>query len=203
MSGVHTAMTNTRNTPIEALERAFPMRVLRYRLRRGQRRRRARAWRRGDRARPVDARGRDGVADHRAAGVAAVGPGRRRAGCGGRELAAARRRRVTSDAAAGQVHDPAGGGRRAADADAGRRRMGSTARSGRWAHGVGWLGRGGCSDRGLRRVVAGAVRDRAGKDRRRARPGARVAIEHVGSTVGAGSGGEADRRHLCRCRRSR
>jgi N-methylhydantoinase B/oxoprolinase/acetone carboxylase alpha subunit len=35
MSGVHTAMTNTKNTPAEALERAFPMRVLRYRLRRG------------------------------------------------------------------------------------------------------------------------------------------------------------------------
>ena len=35
MSGVHTAMTNTKNTPIEALERAFPMRVLRYRLRQG------------------------------------------------------------------------------------------------------------------------------------------------------------------------
>jgi N-methylhydantoinase B/oxoprolinase/acetone carboxylase alpha subunit len=35
MSGVHTAMTNTKNTPIEAFERAFPMRVLRYRLRRG------------------------------------------------------------------------------------------------------------------------------------------------------------------------
>ncbi|MBV9951456.1 MAG: hydantoinase B/oxoprolinase family protein [Acidimicrobiia bacterium] len=34
MSGVHTAMTNTKNTPIEALERAFPMRVSRYRLRR-------------------------------------------------------------------------------------------------------------------------------------------------------------------------
>ena len=34
MSGVHTAMTNTLNTPIEALERAFPMRVRRYRLRR-------------------------------------------------------------------------------------------------------------------------------------------------------------------------
>ncbi len=34
-SGIHTAMTNTRNTPIEALERAFPMRVLRYRLRQG------------------------------------------------------------------------------------------------------------------------------------------------------------------------
>ena len=35
MSGVHTGMTNTKNTPIEALERAFPMRVRRYRLRRG------------------------------------------------------------------------------------------------------------------------------------------------------------------------
>ena len=34
-SGVHTGMTNTKNTPIEALERAFPLRVLRYRLRRG------------------------------------------------------------------------------------------------------------------------------------------------------------------------
>ena len=28
-------MTNTKNTPAEALERAYPMRVLRYRLRRG------------------------------------------------------------------------------------------------------------------------------------------------------------------------
>ncbi len=35
MSGVHTGMTNTKNTPIEALERAFPLRVLRQRLRRG------------------------------------------------------------------------------------------------------------------------------------------------------------------------
>jgi GrpB-like predicted nucleotidyltransferase (UPF0157 family) len=35
MNGVHTAMTNTLNTPIEALERAYPMRVLRYRLRTG------------------------------------------------------------------------------------------------------------------------------------------------------------------------
>ncbi len=34
-SGIHTGMTNTKNTPIEALERHFPMRVLRYRLRRG------------------------------------------------------------------------------------------------------------------------------------------------------------------------
>ncbi len=35
MSGVHTAMTNTRDTPIEALERALPVRVRRYALRRG------------------------------------------------------------------------------------------------------------------------------------------------------------------------
>jgi N-methylhydantoinase B/oxoprolinase/acetone carboxylase alpha subunit len=35
MSGVHTAMTNTKNTPIEALERELPMRVRRYRLRSG------------------------------------------------------------------------------------------------------------------------------------------------------------------------
>ncbi|HZQ86731.1 MAG TPA: hydantoinase B/oxoprolinase family protein [Acidimicrobiales bacterium] len=33
MSGVHTGMTNTLNTPIEALQRAYPMRVRRYRLR--------------------------------------------------------------------------------------------------------------------------------------------------------------------------
>ena len=32
MSGVHTAMTNTKNTPIEALERAYPLRVRRLRL---------------------------------------------------------------------------------------------------------------------------------------------------------------------------
>jgi len=35
MSGVQTGMTNTQNTPIEALERAYPMRVVRYRLRQG------------------------------------------------------------------------------------------------------------------------------------------------------------------------
>jgi N-methylhydantoinase B len=35
VSGVHTHMTNTLNTPIEALEHAFPVRVTEYRLRRG------------------------------------------------------------------------------------------------------------------------------------------------------------------------
>jgi N-methylhydantoinase B len=34
-SGVHVAMSNTLNTPIEALERSFPLRVTRYELRRG------------------------------------------------------------------------------------------------------------------------------------------------------------------------
>jgi N-methylhydantoinase B/oxoprolinase/acetone carboxylase alpha subunit len=34
-SGIHTAMTNTQNTPVEALERSFPLRVRRYHLRRG------------------------------------------------------------------------------------------------------------------------------------------------------------------------
>lgn len=35
MSGVHTAMTNTRDTPVEAFERVLPVRVLRSTLRRG------------------------------------------------------------------------------------------------------------------------------------------------------------------------
>jgi N-methylhydantoinase B len=35
MSGVHTHMTNTRNTPAEAIEYAYPLRVLRYELREG------------------------------------------------------------------------------------------------------------------------------------------------------------------------
>lgn len=35
MSGIHTAMTNTKNTPVEAFERSFPVRVLSYRLREG------------------------------------------------------------------------------------------------------------------------------------------------------------------------
>ena len=35
ISGIHTHMTNTMNTPIEALEFAFPLRLKRYALRRG------------------------------------------------------------------------------------------------------------------------------------------------------------------------
>lgn len=35
LSGVHTHMSNTRNTPVEALEHAYPFRVRRYEIRRG------------------------------------------------------------------------------------------------------------------------------------------------------------------------
>lgn len=35
MSGIHVNMTNTRNTPIESLERSYPLKVTRYELRRG------------------------------------------------------------------------------------------------------------------------------------------------------------------------
>jgi N-methylhydantoinase B/oxoprolinase/acetone carboxylase alpha subunit len=35
LSGVHTHMSNTRNTPVEALEQALPIRILTYALRRG------------------------------------------------------------------------------------------------------------------------------------------------------------------------
>jgi N-methylhydantoinase B/oxoprolinase/acetone carboxylase alpha subunit len=35
MSGVHTVMTNTKNTPVEALERSYPLRIRRLRLRVG------------------------------------------------------------------------------------------------------------------------------------------------------------------------
>ena len=34
-SGIHVAMSNTLNTPVEALELEFPMRMVRYELRRG------------------------------------------------------------------------------------------------------------------------------------------------------------------------
>jgi N-methylhydantoinase B len=46
MSGVHTHMTNTLNTPVEALEIAYPLRVREYRLRRGSGG--AGTWRGGD-----------------------------------------------------------------------------------------------------------------------------------------------------------
>ena len=59
MSGVHTAMTNTRDTPVEALERAYPMRVRRYALRTDSGGAGAAPGRRRHRARARGARGRD------------------------------------------------------------------------------------------------------------------------------------------------
>ncbi len=107
MSGIHTAMTNTRNTPIEALERAFPMRVLRQRLRRGSG---GAGWSAGgegierDLQVLVDATV-SLITERRVSqpwGLAGGEPA-----SGGRELAVARRRREPSRAAARQVHDPA------------------------------------------------------------------------------------------------
>ena len=42
LSGVHTHMSNTRNTPVEAIEHYLPVRIRQYALRHEQRRRRAR-----------------------------------------------------------------------------------------------------------------------------------------------------------------
>ena len=133
MSGIHTAMTNTRNTPIEALERAFPLRVLRYRLREGS----------GGAGR---FRGGEGIerdlqvlADCTVSLIterrvsSAVGAAGRRPRGGRRELVAAGWRRGSGGTAAGQVHAPAR-----------RRRCRPDAHPGR-----GWLGAGrgaqGCS----------------------------------------------------------
>ena len=73
MNGVHTAMTNTMDTPTEALERAHPVRVLRYRLRHGSGGRGPLARRGRHRAGHPGARAGHPVADHRAAGQRARG----------------------------------------------------------------------------------------------------------------------------------
>ena len=68
MSGVHTAMTNTRDTPVEALERALPLRVRRYGAAAGERRRRARTAGGDGIERELEVLDAgDGVARHRAA----------------------------------------------------------------------------------------------------------------------------------------
>ena len=91
LSGVHVHMTNTLNTPAEAIEYAYPLRVTRYELRRGSGG--AGRWRGGDGVyREIellaDADGDDPLG---AAAARAVGPGRRRAGRSGenRHLAGA------------------------------------------------------------------------------------------------------------------
>ncbi len=65
-SGVHVAMSNTLNTPVEALEREFPLRVVEYALRRGSGGARAPPRRRRRRPRAAGAARDDLLADRRA-----------------------------------------------------------------------------------------------------------------------------------------
>ncbi len=77
-SAIHVAMSNTLNTPVEALETEFPLRVRELALRARQRRRRARPGRRRDRARARGA-GADALQpDRRAPPAPAARPRRRR-----------------------------------------------------------------------------------------------------------------------------
>ena len=78
-SGVHVAMSNTLNTPVEALELEFPLRVVDYALRRGSGG--AGAHRGGDGVvRELEALDRHGLlAAHRAPPPRAAGRRRRRA----------------------------------------------------------------------------------------------------------------------------
>ena len=77
-SAIHVAMSNTLNTPVEALETEFPLRVRELSLRRGSGGEGAHARRRGDRARDRSA-GADALhADHRAPPPPAARPRRRR-----------------------------------------------------------------------------------------------------------------------------
>ena len=112
-SGVHVAMSNTLNTPVEALELEFPLRVVEYSLRRGSG---------GAGAHP----GGDGVvrelealeplellADHRAPAPPAAGGRRRRAGSPGATCSTARSCRRRRSAGSSPASD-SGSRRRAA-----------------------------------------------------------------------------------------
>ena len=82
-SGVHVAMSNTLNTPVEALELEFPLRAVEYSLRRGSGG--AGRHRGGDGVvRELEALARDALlADHRAPPPRAARAPRRRAGRAG------------------------------------------------------------------------------------------------------------------------
>ena len=86
LSGVHVHMTNTLNTPAEALEYAYPLRVTRYELRRGSGG--AGRWRGGDGLYPRDrtAGRRAGDDPLGAPAPCAVGAGRGRAGRSGARI---------------------------------------------------------------------------------------------------------------------
>ena len=120
MSGVHTAMTNTLDTPVEAMERALPIRVRRYSLRGGSGGAGLHAggegiWRELEALAEVTV---SLVTERRT--ERAVGPRRRRTGCGGGELGAAGRPRGGRAPPSRQVHRHARGRRRAASAHPGR-----------------------------------------------------------------------------------
>ena len=72
-SAVHVAMSNTLNTPIEALELEFPLRAVEYALRRGSGGAGAHARRRRRGARAGGARRDALLADHRAPPTSAAG----------------------------------------------------------------------------------------------------------------------------------
>ena len=77
-SGIHSHMTNTMNTPVEALEYAYPFRISRYVLREGDGRRgKPRGGRRGHARNRIPAR-RAGDDRLRSTGIAAVRVGRGR-----------------------------------------------------------------------------------------------------------------------------
>ena len=115
-SGVHVAMSNTLNTPIEALEREFPLRVLEYALRRGLWRRGALPGRRRRRARARSADRDDLLADRRAPAPPTARRPRRRAG-------RVRARSARRASAAGQDHRHAAPGPAAAHRNARWRRI--------------------------------------------------------------------------------
>ena len=125
MSGVHTAMTNTLDTPVEALERALPLRVRRYGLRRGSGGAGAHPggdgiWRELEALAPTEV---SLITERRV--TAAARTRRRRARRGGGELAAPRRRRVARATPPRQVHRAPRRRRRAARAHPRRWGMGT------------------------------------------------------------------------------
>ena len=79
-SGVHVGMTNTLNTPIEALELEFPLRVERYELRYGSGGDGENRGGRRDRARVASPRAGDALPAHRPAAARARGTRRREPG---------------------------------------------------------------------------------------------------------------------------
>ena len=117
-SGVHVAMSNTLNTPIEALEREYPLRIERYALRRGT----------GGAGRN---RGGDGVVrvyhvlEDCRLGLMTERRRHRPQGAAGGAGGTARAQPSERPPAAGQVQPRPARRRRARDPHAGRRRLGA------------------------------------------------------------------------------